>query len=400
MSSKNNDPKAPGYISLIAAGEPFRLLFPIGTAIGILGVMMWPLYAWKITATYPGVAHSRIMMEGFLTCFVVGFLGTALPRLLGVPRIMLGETLGFAIALVSIAWLQFSGRTLWGDELFFFTLAWLVIVLVARTFLRKDTPPPAFLLVGMGILSALAGAAIQALAQIAPTSLSDTAGQFGRLLLNQGYILLPVMGIGAFIMPRFFDLPNRQSFPESPGLPPGWKSSAAFAFLCGAGVVASFYIEAVGGPRWGCALRASAVMLYFFREVPVYQAGFSGGTLALGLRVSLFAIPAGFILMAFSPSRIITFVHIVYITGFSLLTFIIASRVVLGHSGQSEKFKASLKPVLLMMALVTLAMLSRVTAGLMPAMAISHYAYAAVAWIAGVLVWAFTILPGIRTADT
>jgi len=49
-------------------------------------VLLWPLYVWHITAVYPGLAHSRIMVEGFLTCFVVGFLGTALPRLLDVPR--------------------------------------------------------------------------------------------------------------------------------------------------------------------------------------------------------------------------------------------------------------------------------------------------------------------------
>ena len=35
-----------GYIQLIAAGEPYRLLFPIGALIGIFGVMMWPLFVW------------------------------------------------------------------------------------------------------------------------------------------------------------------------------------------------------------------------------------------------------------------------------------------------------------------------------------------------------------------
>ncbi len=193
----NHDARRPacGYFSLIAAGEPFRLLFPIGTLIGIFGVMMWPLYVWNVTSTYPGIPHARIMIEGFLTCFVVGFLGTALPRLLDVPRVTLAETLGFAAALVTVVALHFCGWTLMGDELFLLTLVGLMIALMLRAIFRKDTPPPAFVLVAMGLLSALAGAAILALAQIAPDAVSARSVTFGRLLLHQGYLLLPIMGI-------------------------------------------------------------------------------------------------------------------------------------------------------------------------------------------------------------
>lgn len=57
-------------------------------------MMIWPLYVWKVTSVYPGMPHARIMIEGFLGCFVTGFLGTALPRLLGVPKVSLLETCG------------------------------------------------------------------------------------------------------------------------------------------------------------------------------------------------------------------------------------------------------------------------------------------------------------------
>ena len=32
---KSKTPRPPGYWSLVAAGEPFRLLFPLGAAIGL-----------------------------------------------------------------------------------------------------------------------------------------------------------------------------------------------------------------------------------------------------------------------------------------------------------------------------------------------------------------------------
>ncbi len=390
---------AKGYWRLVAEGEPFRLLFPLGAAIGIFGVMMWPLFVWNITSAYPGVPHARIMVEGFLGCFVTGFLGTALPRLLGVPKVSIFETMGCGAALACTVWLQYSGRTMWGDLVFFCTIFTLVFLLGVRTLFRKDTPPPAFVLVAMGLLSALAGSFGLAVSQATPGLMPSWLQPFAKLLVYQGFILLPVMGIGAFLLPRFFGLPNRQSFPESLALPPGWKRRAAFAAICGLAVVASFAIEVAGFPRWGYALRAGALLVYFFREVPVHQAGFGGGSLALGLRIALFAIPLGYILLALMPERAFTLLHVVFITGFSLLTFTVASRVVLGHSGQSEKFRASLWPVLVLCALISLAMLTRVTADWLPKVQMSHYAYAAVAWISGVLIWGAFILPGTAKAN-
>jgi uncharacterized protein involved in response to NO len=394
------DQKATGsYVDLIRAGEPFRLLFPLGVLIGIGGVLMWPLFVWHFTSTYPGVEHPRVMIEGFLTCFIVGFLGTALPRLLDVPRFTLGETFAFAAALLAVAVCHWCGRLLWGDPLFFCTLVAFIFALIGRAFARKDTPPPAFVLVAMGLLSGLAGSAIQAFAENTPDLLNASLVQTGRLLLNQGYLLLPIMGIGAFLLPRFFGLPTRQSFPESLALPPGWKPRARFAFFCGLAVIASFVMEAVGQPRLGCVLRAATILLYFFREVPFHRAGFGGGPLALGLRISLLAIPTGFILIAIWPDRISSFLHVVFISGFSLLAFIVASRVILGHSGQSDKFRAPLKSLFLLIALVVFAMLTRVTADWMPAICLTHYAYAALLWILGVLIWSIAILPAVRLPD-
>ena len=362
--------------------------------------MMWPAFVAGYVTNYPGVPHARVMVEGFLASFVVGFLGTALPRLLEVPRVTLWETLGFASALIGVTALHASGRTMWGDIMFFCVLGTMVLVLGVRFLLRKDTPPPAFVLVAMGLMCALGGSFALSLTSAAPGVIPPWVTPAAKLALYQGFLLLPVMGIGAFLLPRFFGLPNRQSFPESLALPEGWGGRAAFALCCGLAVLASFALEVSGEARSGYVVRTLAVIVYFFREVPVHRAGFGGGTLALGLRIALVSIPTGYICLAVFPERAFTFLHVVFITGFSLLTFIVASRVVLGHSGQSEKFRASLWPVLLMAALITLAMLTRVSADWMPRVTLSHYAYAAVVWAIGALVWAFAILPGVTRADS
>jgi len=397
---KNRQAAAGSYWKFVAAGEPFRLLFPLGALVGIYGVLMWPLYIWNIAGPYPGQLHARIMIEGFLTAFVIGFLGTALPRLLEVPRMTIYETLAFAGAVLGIVVLHARGETMWGDQLFFVTLCGLLVALGVRGFLfRKDVPPPAFVLVLLGMACALFGSGVQVITAVSPTVLPEWCFPLSKLLLYQGYLLFPIMGIGAFLLPRFFGLPNRQSFPESLALPPGWMNGAMFAFLCGGIVMTGFVLESQGEPGWGNGLRAVGILLYFFREVPVHEAGFGGGTLALGLRLALFSIPAAYIAMAIWPGHTFALIHLLFITGFSLLTFIVASRVILGHSGQSDKFRATIWPVLIMTSLLALAMLTRVTADWMPAIRLSHYAYAAVSWVLGVIIWAVAILPGIRRAD-
>lgn len=393
------DRRGPGYWSLVADGEPFRLLFPLGVMIGLFGVLMWPFYIWNLTPLYPGQLHARIMIQGFQTCFVIGFLTTALPRLLDVPKLRIWETLAFAAALCGVTALNAAGRPIAADQVFFATICGLILVLAMRFVLRRDTPPPGFVLVGMGLFCALAGSGLFVLGGVAPNLLPWWGVALGRLLLYQGYLVFPIMGIGAFLLPRFFGMPSRQEFPTTLTLPPGWLPKAAFALACGLTVFAGFVVEAIGEARWGCALRAVGIGVYFFREIPAHRGEYAGGSLALGVRLALFSIPLAYLLMAIWPGQIFALLHLLFISGFSLLTLVVASRVILGHSGQTQKLRASMRPVLIMIGLLTLAMLTRVTADWMPDIRMGHYAYAAVSWAAGVVVWAWAILPGVCRAD-
>lgn len=396
-ASDPSDRSDPGYWALVAAGEPFRLLFPIGTLLGLIGILLWPLAVWGLIPTYPGPAHARIMIEGFVTSFIIGFLGTALPRLLGAPRMGLRETLVFAAALTGLTGLHLAGASLWGDRLFLLLLLILLGGLVFRFLRREDNPPPAFVLVGLGLLSGLLGAVSQCL----PSGTPGPAWVFslGRLLLFQGFVLLPVLGVGAFLLPRFFDLPNRQTLPESLSFSPEWKRRARFALFCGLLILTSFVLEAVGVFRTAYALRAASILLYFSRELPFHQSKSMPGSLTLGLRLALTSLPLGYGLMALWPVHALTFLHVVFITGFSLLIFVVASRVLFGHSGQTEKFQATLWPILILSVILPLAMLTRVSADWMPELRFDHYAYAAIAWAIGVGLWALSILPAVRKSD-
>lgn len=389
--------RKPGYWTLVGEGEPFRLLFPLGTLLGIVGVLLWPAFLWG-GYPYPVFQHSGVMIQGFLTSFIIGFLGTALPRLLGVRHLGPGTTLALAGAVAVVAGLHLAAWHGAAHAAFLLLLGGFIFTLLRRARKREDLPPPAFVLVFGGMACGLLGAGVH-LPGAVGVELPGWLEQLGKRLLFEGYLLLPVMGVGAFLLPRFFDLPNRQALPESFRVFPKWKQRAAFAGACGGVVLVSFVFEAVGWWRAGYVLRAAAVLGYFAREVPIHKAVQAPGSLALALRLALVSIPLGYLAMACFPAWRITLVHIVFITGFSLLTFTVASRVILGHGGRQADFPRPLKSVMAVAALFVLAMATRLAADWMPELRLTHYAYAALAWAAAALVWAVRILPVVRNPD-
>ena len=58
------------------------MFFPLALLTGVIGVGLWPLFYSGLYPIYPGISHARIMAQGFMGGFILGFLGTALPRML------------------------------------------------------------------------------------------------------------------------------------------------------------------------------------------------------------------------------------------------------------------------------------------------------------------------------
>ena len=63
--------------------EPYRVFFPLGLALAWAGVLHWLLHGLGLLADYRPVFHSITQIQGFLMCFALGFLLTAIPRRTG-----------------------------------------------------------------------------------------------------------------------------------------------------------------------------------------------------------------------------------------------------------------------------------------------------------------------------
>lgn len=193
--------------------EPYRLFFLSGILFSIAGVMLWPLFYQGKLTFYPGISHAHVMIQAFGGAFVIGFLGTAGPRILSAPRLKPWELIPLFSLHLAGGICHLRGLTAWGDWMFLGALGIFAIALAVRfCCFRKELPPPPLLLAAIGILCGLVGTVFWSFPALMHTpELYRLAG----LLLYQGFLLGPVMGVGIFLFPRL--LGNSFGEPE-PGV--------------------------------------------------------------------------------------------------------------------------------------------------------------------------------------
>ena len=358
---------------------------------------MWPLYFGGLIESYPGAGHTRMMGQGFFGGFIIGFLGTALPRMLStrpLPTLLIGWLLA---AFGVFATADFLGHTAMGDAAFLVVLLSLVAGLGLRLVQRRDIPPPGFVLVALAFACAFVGTTIGLIS--AWVELSPVWLVLRPLLAYQGFVLLPVLGVGGFILPRFLGLSSKHNFPESKRAPAGWWPRALFALAAGVTIIASFALEVSGWYRVAYAVRFLASAGYLLNEVPFHRSGWSGGAFAWTLRSGLAMVLLGLLLVALMPAYRVALLHVCLVGGLGLVTMIVATRVVFGHSGNGAKLAAPNRWLWWAFGLIVLGMASRVSGDFLPQIMISHYNYGALFWALGIGIWAWKVLPKVLIPD-
>lgn len=397
VTQPEHRPDRPRYLSLCPA-EPFRIFFPIGMLFGISGVSLWPLFYLGIhTSFYPGLMHARMMIEGFLAAFVLGFLGTAMPRVIGAPPLARWELWTLVLLHLTAIGLHIGLQPFGGDRVFLALLVFFLVCMGRRFVRRQDLPPPGFALVGLGFLNALAGTAL--LASV-PWNLWTSAMPVGTALLNEGWVLLLILGIGGFLLPRFLGIPQPE-LPESRTPLPGWTSRAMLAAATGIVITATLIAESLAfHSRAAQVIRCVAAGAYLVTTVPFHSAKVPNVTLTICLRAALVLLIAGLVFPLFSPLQRVAGLHVIFVGGFSLITITVATRVVLGHSGNSHLFPTPLPFLLTAALLIVAAAVLRAFGDFVP-MTRNHWLNgASYAWMLGAAVWAWRVLPKVRIADS
>lgn len=360
------------------AGEPFRIFFPLGFAASVCGVLLWPAFFRGWISYYPAEAHARWMVPAFAGSIITGFLGTAGPRLLDSRRFTFIEFLGLLVLALAtmVALVLQQVRT--ADVLAgTWMLALLAALLVRFLFARRDFPPPGLPIAALGI----AGAATAAFVFGFGVSTTFPLHHFLRLLLFQGLLWLPILGVAPYLLPRFFGKPSLHSFNESASIPEGWFRPFLESLAAAVLVITSFALEAWGQGRAGHLLRAAAVTLHLARSVPGLFRRNKVNGLSLALRRVIPCTTGGWLLAAwFQPLRS-GMLHLMFIGGAGLLMFAAATRVILGHKDRQDRLVSPLRWFHALWVLVIFTAATRLTADFIPKIRITHLSYAALLWV-------------------
>lgn len=353
--------------------EPYRKLFALGLACGITGVSLWPLFL-SGQITYPLLAHSHLMVAGMFLGFVSGFLMTALPKMSSTAPASALES-WIAVALIGgSALLALSGQSAWAAAFAAAQFVFLIQFALRRFIRRKSNPPHGFLFVPFGLAWGLFGFSIQALLANGvdvPPALSALA----KTGVQQAFLLNLIVGLGSRLIPflsRVGAADPRQQLMES--------RSKSLPILVGLNL--SFLLEPIL-PEWSVyliralALTAAALGMFAFLKKATRQT-----VAGVSVRISVLAMIAAYLGLALLPQYRLAFLHIVFIGGYTLLTLMVATRVVLAHGGHSLDREVSSPALIATLILLATAAILR---------AFSLLPWAAACWLLAVIIWAWSI---------
>ena len=330
----------------------------------------------------------RLMIEGMMGSFVIGFLGTAGPRLLAAEPLHAWEAISFLLCQLAIATAHLLRQQFVGDLLFLALVFFFLATLLRRAGKRAEMPPPSFVLVFFGFANALAGLFL--LLFSAPGSFWT---QSGTIMLNQGFIALPILGVGAFFYPKLLGTAGTPQPSDLSLAAALWRRKASRAAVCALVITGSFAVEAAGWTRSAALLRGLAGLLYVLVEVRLFERNAARPFLARCFRFGALLLVVGFFLPAVFPAYRLANLHVVFIGGFNVILFVVGTRVILGHSGHSHLFSRRLPFLIGALGLLLLALLTRASADVFLAARNSHLAYAAVVWLLAVGLWAWVLIP-------
>jgi uncharacterized protein involved in response to NO len=318
--------------------DPYRLFFPLGLVLAWAGVLHWLLHAVGVLESYRAVFHSIAQIQGFMTCFAVGFLFTFIPRRTGTPPPSSWQLAAGALSpMLAVA-------AAWTDRWALSQASWLVGVAMMIQFAlrRVATPgvgqrlPPVFLWVPLALIAGAAGAALVAVASMLGVGEAPGAWQLGRGLVLQGLVTGLVVGVGGTMLPAL----TRGEGPGA-GRPVGgggaWLLQLAAALL----FFASFPVEVGGSPRLGFALRAGASWVALAIPARLWRPPSVPGLHRRLIWLAAWLVPAGYALVAVVPGLRAAALHVVFIGGFALLALSVSLHVLLSHGGRPELLSGS-----------------------------------------------------------
>jgi uncharacterized protein involved in response to NO len=373
-------------LDFLASLEPYRVLFPVGWFFALFGAAVWLPTLYSASPGYPLPLHSNLMIGGFLLSFAQGFLMTALPRMSGTSQASTMElSAASLLTVLEGLFVVVEGDGVGTRLAAIGILVALVIFGRRRLKTARRRPPGPFVLVAFGLGAGLVGNVMLLL-----STLFDLAplGQLGHALYFQAMILFFVFGVGSRLIPFLLQIDQR---PDDPNV---YTDAQLIPLLSAIGGIfmITYVIDVFVSLPVGAFMRAALASWIALKVWRLHAKAQYPGALKWGLKTAAWFVPTGLWMAAFIPQAQTHWLHLTFISGFGLMAMMIATRVSLAHGAHGLELERTSKALFVVTGLTVLAAITRVTAPLIPSIYLKHLGYAALTWIAALLVWGWYFL--------
>ena len=360
------------------AADPWRVMFPLGLLLSWAGVSHWVLVRAGF-ASATSAFHAIAQIEGFIWCFVVGFLFTMVPRRTqsAAPGVV-DLSIGVAVPVLATGFARLEAFAI-SQTIWLVGAAALVRFVLLRFHRGARRPPVAFIWIPMAILIGVSGAITTAIGAALPEFAAWHT--IGKLMLTQGMVFGFVLGAGSIVVP----LLTRGEAPPDAG------SDAARGLLghalAAVVLVASFVVEVLVSQPLGLAIRAALALALVLLVLRLHRRPTLPGWNRWAIWIAAWCIPLGYALMTLWSVRPQLGLHVVFVGGFAPLALGVGLHVTLSHAGQRDRAGSWGFGAALPVALLAIALVCRVTAELDLVRWTSWLAAAGSAFLLATLAW-------------
>jgi uncharacterized protein involved in response to NO len=372
--------------------EPYRILFPLGVLLAWAGVLHWLLLATGVIEEYRSIFHAFAQIEGFMTCFAVGFLFTLIPRRTSTAPPAVWQ---MAVAVVAPVAIVISA---WFDKWALSQVPWLVLMAVLIQFAvsRFRAPgaglriPNSFVWVVLALLMGVGGSILAGVGAALGEEMF-WLHEIGRAIVLQGMFTGLVLGVGGMLLPVI-----TRGVPPLGGTAPSARAKALH-LIAGIAFVSTFFLEVLVSVRLGFALRAAIALAVLLGSAEIWRLPSVPGLHRRFIWLAAWMLPVGYASVAAFPEYPKAGLHVVFVGSFALLALCISIHVVLSHGGAPQLLDRWPWPVAAMGALLLAALALRVLVNVDQAHVYRWLGAAAAAFLAATVVWASFLLRSLRS---
>ena len=358
--------------------EPYRIFFPLGSLFLSWGALVWLPLIWG-GGDYPIIAHRYLMLNGFVACFIAGFLMTAIPRFSQTDTASKKEVCSFL--LVTLAGLLFA---YWSNEkvVFLFSSLQAFIILIfmlSRIRRRKENPPFSFIFIFVGLLFWFASG-------LGCIFFNE---DYFKQLHYEGAITSIILGVGSRLIPGILGhvsivQSQRKAYEQSKNI----LSTVPVSFIL---LILTFISSYFFHHPWGAYIRALAVTIIAFKYWRLWLLPVEKTALTFSIWMSCWFIVISFFMKAIWQDGLIHIGHSFFISGIVLLSLLVATRVLQSHGPQDKNLENS-KTLYVVTGLLFLAAATRVSAYFLADRYLSHLAYSSIILVSAITLWSFRYL--------